>query len=93
MTVLVSELRLEEEIRTRHDARAVRSRERVTDADFEVVPALVGRIDAPETRPERELGERLCAVFLPRGAVEEIGSAGRGTLRWHHVILPRPAEP
>jgi len=44
------------------------------------VPPLVGGVDAPETRPERELGQGLGAVFLPGGAVEEIGN-GSGIQR------------
>ena len=75
LAALVGELRLEEEIRARDHARAVGGGEPLTDAGLEVVPPLVGGVDAPEARPERELGERRGAVFLPGGAVEEIGNA------------------
>ena len=66
--------------------RAVGGGEPLTDSALEVVPPLVGGVDTPEAHPERELGEDLGAVFLPGGAVEEIGN-GCGMVRWHRVIL------
>jgi hypothetical protein len=60
--------------------------EPLTDAFLEVVPPLVAGVDAPEAHPERELGQGLGAVFLPGGAVEEIGN---GMMRWCRVILPQ----
>jgi hypothetical protein len=62
--------------------------EPLTDAFLEVVPPLVAGVDAPEAHPERELGQGLGAVFLPGGAVEEIGN-GPGMTRRHRVIPPQ----
>src|SRR6058998_2869484 len=87
LAVLVGELRLQKKIRTRHHARAVGGGEPLTDSGLDVVPPLVGGVDAPEAHPERELGEALGPVLLPGGAVEEIGK-GCGMLRRHDGILP-----
>jgi len=84
---LVGEFRLQEQIRARDQPRAVGGGEPLTDSALEVMPPLVGGVDAPEAHPERELGEDLGAVLLPGGAVEEIGN-GCGRVRWHRVILP-----
>jgi hypothetical protein len=48
LTSFVGVLRLKEEIGARHDPRAIRCGETLTDARFEVVPSLVGSIDAAE---------------------------------------------
>ena len=89
LAALVRELRLQEEIRARDHARAVGGGERLADSGLEVVPPLVGGVDAPEARPERELGEGRGAVFLPGGAVEELGNACRRCGR-ACAILPWP---
>ena len=73
LAVPVGELGLQEEVAARDHARAIGGGEPLTDAGLEVVPALVGGVDAAEARPERQLGQRRGAVFLPGGAVEEVG--------------------
>ena len=87
LATLVRELRLQEEVRARDDPRAIGGGEPLAHAGLEVVPPLVGGVDATEAHPERELGEGRGAILLPGGAVEKIGN-GCGVLRWHRVILP-----
>jgi hypothetical protein len=72
LAALVGELRLEEEVRAGDDPRPIGGGEPLADAGLEVVPALIGGVDAAEACPERELGQGRRAIFLPRGAVEEI---------------------
>ena len=83
LAALIGELRLQEQIRARDDARAVGGGEPLTDAGFEVVAPLVRGVDTAEARAQRELGERGGAIFLPGGAVEEIGGGSRTLSRRH----------
>ena len=72
LAALVSKLRLQEEVRARDDPCAISGGKPLAHAGLEVVPALIGRVDPAEACPEGELGEGWGALFLPRGAVEEI---------------------
>src|SRR5207245_2999469 len=87
LTLLIRALRLQEETLARDDARAVGRGEPLANGGLDVVPPLVGGVDAPEAHAKRELGEDLRAVFLPRGAVEEIRNGGR-MMGGHGLILP-----
>jgi len=58
LTVLVGELGLEKQLSARHHACAIAGSQRLPDAALEVVPPLIGRIDAPEARAERQLSDR-----------------------------------
>jgi hypothetical protein len=50
------------------------------------MPSLVRRIDATKTHAQREIDESGSAIFLPGGAIDEIGN-GRSWMRWHRSIL------
>ena len=88
LPALVCVLRLKEQVGARYDSGAIYSSEPFPDSSFEVVPPLIGRIDAAEARAQRELGEGLGTVFLPGGAVEKPGNGDR-IMGWHCAILPR----
>ena len=63
----VGELGLQEQL----IARDPGGRDRRPDPGLEVVLALVRRVDAPEPDLQRQPGQPLGAVLLPRGAVDE----------------------
>src|SRR5580704_9018199 len=65
LTVAVGEFRLKEKIRPSDNAGVVRSGESFADSGFEVMPPLVGGVDAAEAGLERELNQGSGAVFLP----------------------------
>jgi len=46
----------------------------LTYSFFEVMPSLVRRIDATKTHAQREIDESGSAIFLPGGAIDEIGN-------------------
>jgi hypothetical protein len=73
LPALIRELGLEEEIRARDEARAVRGGERLADPRFEIVAPLIRGVD-PGSRPQRQLGQRR-RRSSPGGAVEESGRA------------------
>jgi len=85
LTTLIGELRLQKKIVTGHDAGAIRGGQAIADSGFEVMPALIGRVDSPKTRAECAFGEGRGAVFFPCGTVKEMGDR-RG--KWHRVIVP-----
>ena len=74
LTGPVREFRLQEEICARDQARAIGGRQSLTDSRLDVVPPLVGGIDAPKTHAQRKFDQGRGAVFLPGGAVEKIGN-------------------
>ncbi len=84
---LICEFRLQKKIRARDNPSLVGSSQALTDAGFEVVPPLVGRVDATEACPKRELCKGGRLTFLPGGAVDEIRNSYR-MIRWHCLILP-----
>ncbi len=82
LAALVGELCLQEEVRARDDPRAIGGGEPLAHAGLEVVPALIGGVDAAEACPEGELGQGRRALFLPRGAVEEIWVGRPSVVPW-----------
>ena len=88
LTALISEFRLQEKICSRYYTGAIRGGQPPSYSGFEVMPSLVGCVDAPKAHAKREFGERWSAVFFPGGAVKKIGDE-RSLLAWHRVILPR----
>jgi hypothetical protein len=67
----IGELGLQEEIAARDEALSVQIREGVPHALLEVVPPLVGRVDAAEPRLHGQAGQRRCPFVLPGRAVEK----------------------
>ena len=69
LTVAISELSLDEQLFARNagggDARA--------DRGLEVMPPLIGGVNAAEAGLDGEAGQPLGLVFLPGGAVEKGG--------------------
>src|SRR5258708_32251232 len=88
LTALMSEFRLQKKICSRYYPGAIRGGQPPSYSGFEVMPSLVGCVDAPKAHAKREFGERWSAVFFPGGAVNEIGDE-RMLLAWHPVILRR----
>ena len=82
---LIGELCLQKKISSRYHTRTVRRGQPLPDAGFEVVPALVRRVDATKAHADCEFGESWSALFFPGGAVEE---DGQGLRVRHPVILP-----
>ena len=68
------ELGLQEQLVPGHQPVADRRLNRLADGRLEVVLALVGGVDAAEPLPQREGGEPLGLVLLPRGPVQEPGN-------------------
>ena len=56
LTTLVGEFRLQKKIVTGHDTGAIRGGQALADSGFEVMPALVSRVDAAKTCADREFG-------------------------------------
>src|SRR5579872_5061045 len=73
LPALVSEFGLQKEIRARHHARTIGSSEPFADSGLEVMPPLVGRVDRPKPRAQREFREFCGAGFLPGSAVNKVG--------------------
>ena len=79
LTAPVGELGLEEEVFAPQLAGIEGRSQRQPDPGLEVVAALVGGINRPEAGRQSQLGEGLGPVFLPGGAIEEVGDgSGRG---------------
>src|SRR5690349_14008131 len=76
LSALIRELRLHEHFIARDDARAIGGGQRLADAGFDVVTALVGGIDRAKAAAQRQLGEDSRACFLPRRPVDDV-RAGR----------------
>jgi len=74
LPALISEFRLQKKICSGCHSGAVGGGQPLTDPVFEVVPSLVGGVDAAEAHAERHLGESRSTVFLPSGAVEKVGN-------------------
>ncbi len=92
LTIPVRELRLQKEIRARHQARAIGRGEALTDSRLEVVPPLIGGVDRPKAHPERELGQGRGSVLLPGGPVEEVGNR-HGAMRRHQSLRGMADQP
>ena len=88
LAVAISELGLEKKLVAADGAAGDRVRQRVAQGSFEIVLALIGRIERAKARPQRERDQLRGAVFFPRGAVEKVRNweAGLGP---HRIILPR----
>ena len=78
-----SELCLQEEISARDEAIAIRLCQCFSNAGFEVMPALVGRVDSAKAGSERQRGERRGAVLFPGRAVDEIRDRKMRRARLH----------
>jgi len=57
--------------------RAIGGSQPLADSGFEVMTALVGGIDGPETRAQRQFDQGRSAILLPCGAVEEVENGRR----------------
>jgi len=88
LTRPIGKFGLQKKIFARHNSSAISGGKPLTDSGFEVMPPLVGRVDTAKSHSQRQFGKRGSAVFLPGGAVEEIGK-GWNLLSWHRAILPR----
>jgi hypothetical protein len=73
LTRPVGEFRLQKKVGTRYYSRAISGGQALTYSSFEVMPPLVGRVDAPKSHPQCKLRERRSSVLFPGGAVKEIG--------------------
>jgi hypothetical protein len=80
---LAGELRLQKKISPSHDAITIRGGQTLAHASLEVMAALVGRIDPPEPRTDRQFGQSRSSVFLPRATVKEVWD-------WGIVVRHRP---
>src|SRR6266545_3376409 len=90
------ELGLQEDLSAHHQALAIRRGERVPYRGLDVMPSLVRRVDAPEARSKRTLGERTSTLFLPRGAIQEPrygGWVGRSHRTVNHSERNSPRHP
>src|SRR5262249_37281874 len=78
LATAIGELRLHEHVGARHDAVPICGGQRLAHPGFDVVPTLVGRVDAAEAAAQRELRQRRGAILLPRRADEEFRTGGGG---------------
>src|SRR5208282_5664736 len=85
LTRTIGEFRLQKKIVALDQSGATRGGQSLADSLFEVMPSLVGRVDAPKTHAQREFGEGRRAIFLPGSAVKKIGD-GRVLHRITHAI-------
>lgn len=72
LPTLVGEFCLQKKIAARYQTRAISRRQAFSDSSLEIMPSLIGRINASKARAQRELRESRSAVFLPSGAVEKV---------------------
>src|SRR5208282_3882749 len=78
----VSEFCLQKKIGARDYSGAIGGGQSLTDSLFEIMPALVGRIDAAKTSAQRQFYKGWGSFFFPGGAVEKIRN-GRGIRSGH----------
>src|SRR4051812_6247889 len=76
LAVAISELGLEKKLVAADGAVGDRVRQRVAQGSFEIVLALIGRIERAKAGAQRERDQLRGAVFLPRGAVDECWGLG-----------------
>src|SRR6266850_3830774 len=101
LPVHVGELGLEEDVLPPQTAGRKCAGERLSDAGFEVVPALIRRVDPAKTRIDGHTRERSRVAFLPRRAVDQrrhpnvmrSGVSCRFQASLGHELLPLPAAP
>ena len=74
LTGLIGKFCLQKKIVARDQSCAISGGQSLTDSGFEVMPPLVRRVDAAKAHAEREFREGRGAIFLPGGAVDEIGN-------------------
>src|SRR5258705_10053911 len=65
LPALIGKFGLKKKVGARDDACAIGSNQGLPDALFEVVPALVGRVDSSESSAESKFGQGCSVIFLP----------------------------
>ena len=71
LPALVSEFGLQENVGPRYQTRLISCCQALADPSLEIVPPLIGRINASKTRAECEFRQNCGAVFLPGSAIEK----------------------
>src|SRR2546429_7884969 len=71
--VLIGELRLQEDIFPPNQPGAIDGSQRLAYAGFEVVPPLVGCINAAKPAADREFRQRSGPFFFPSGTIKNGG--------------------
>lgn len=87
LTALIREFRLQKEIPAACHSCAIGSGKPLANSGLEVMPSLIGCVDAPKSHANGKLGQSCGAFFLPCGTVQKVRD-GWGLDACHRAILP-----